>query len=48
MKEHIEEFFGLFNLYSDNFRKVEIQDMLSTARTLGFDKKYKLIYGALS
>lgn len=45
--EHIEEFYSLFNLYADNTRKVDVKDMLNTARTLGFDRKYKLIYEGL-
>ena len=38
----------MFNLYCDNYRKADVQDMLSTAKTLGFDKKYTLIYDALT
>jgi Ca2+-binding EF-hand superfamily protein len=37
----------MFNLYCDNRRQVDLSDILSTARTLGFDKKFKLIYQAV-
>ena len=37
----------MFNLYCDNRRECDIADILNTAKTLGFDKKYKLIYHAL-
>lgn len=46
-KEHIDEFFEMFNLYADSKRQCDISDILNTARTLGFDRKYKLIYSAL-
>jgi len=37
----------MFNLYCDNRRQCDIADILNTAKTLGFDKKYKIIYDAL-
>ncbi len=37
----------MFNLYCDQKRQCDISDILNTARTLGFDRKYKIIYGAL-
>lgn len=46
-KQHCEDFFEMFNLYCDNRRQCDIADILNTARTLGFDKKYKIIYEAL-
>lgn len=46
-KEHIDQFFEMFNLYCDQKRQCDISDILNTARTLGFDRKYKIIYGAL-
>jgi len=46
-KEHCEDFFEMFNLYCDNRRQCDVSDILNTARTLGFDKKYKIIYEAL-
>lgn len=44
---HCEDFFEMFNLYCDNRRQCDVSDILNTARTLGFDKKYKIIYRAL-
>lgn len=46
-REHIDEFYAMFNLYADPTRQCDISDILNTARTLGFDKKYKIIYNAL-
>ena len=46
-KEHIDEFFEMFNLYCDPKRQCDVADILNTARTLGFDRKYKIIYTAL-
>jgi hypothetical protein len=37
----------MFNLYCDNRRQCDISDILNTARTLGFDKKYKLFFETL-
>ena len=37
----------MFNLYCDNRRQCDISDILNTAKTLGFDRKYKLVYDAL-
>lgn len=38
----------MFNLYCDNHRQCDVSDILNTARTLGFDKKYKIVYDALA
>lgn len=38
----------MFNLYCDNRRQCDVSDIMNTARTLGFDKKYKIIFEALS
>ena len=38
----------MFNLYCDNHRQCDVSDILNTARTLGFDKKYKIIFEALT
>jgi len=38
----------MFNLYCDPKRQCDIADILNTARTLGFDRKYKIIYQALT
>ena len=46
-KEQCEDFFEMFNLYCDNRRQCDVGDILNTARTLGFDKKYKIIFEAL-
>lgn len=46
-KEHVDEFFEMFNLYCDPKRQCDVADILNTARTLGFDRKYKIIYRAL-
>lgn len=37
----------MFNLYCDPKRQCDVADILNTARTLGFDRKYKIIYNAL-
>ena len=47
-KDHCEDFFEMFNLYCDNRRHCDVSDILNTARTLGFDKKFKLIFEAMS
>ena len=38
----------MFNLYCDNRRHCDVSDILNTARTLGFDKKFKLIFEGIS
>lgn len=38
----------MFNLYCDAKRQCDVADILNTARTLGFDRKYKIIYNAIS
>jgi centrin-3 len=38
----------MFNLYCDNRRHCDVSDILNTARTLGFDRKFKLIFDALT
>jgi hypothetical protein len=43
-KEHCEDFFEMFNLYCDSRRQCDVSDILITARTLGFDQKYKIIF----
>ena len=37
----------MFNLYCDNRRQCDVSDILNTARTLGFDRKYSIIFKAL-
>lgn len=47
-QQHIEEFFDLFALYADSrTRRSDVKDIVLTAKTLGMDYKYKLIYEAL-
>lgn len=46
--EEIKVFFQLFNLYADNRREANISDLVSTAKTLGFEKRHTLVYNALS
>jgi len=46
-QKEIEDFFALFNAYCDNRRECDVQDILTTAKTLGFDKNFKLVYDAL-
>ena len=46
--EHIEELFNMFYLYSDpRTSKADIRDVLVTARALGLDKKYELVFRAI-
>ena len=47
-KEHCQDFFEMFSLYCDNRRQCDVADILNTAKTLGFDKKYKIIFDALT
>lgn len=46
--EQIKMFFELFNLYADERREANVSDIVSTAKTLGFDKKHALVYEAMS
>lgn len=43
----IEDFFTLFNLYADNRRQADIREIVTTAKTLGYDKSHEFIYHAL-
>lgn len=43
----IEDFFTLFNLYADNRRQADLREIVTTARTLGYDKTHEFIYKAL-
>lgn len=46
--EHVEELFNLFALYSDpRTKKTDVRDILMTAKTLGMDNKYQLVFRAL-
>ena len=46
--DHISEFFDMFKLLAD-FRtnKIYIGEILQTAKTLGLDTKYKIVYKCL-
>lgn len=47
-QQHIEEFFEMFNLYIDaQRREADLKDIVNTAKTLGLDTKYQIVYGAL-
>jgi hypothetical protein len=43
----IEDFFTLFNLYADNRRQADVREIVSTAKTLGYEKSHEFIYKAL-
>jgi Ca2+-binding EF-hand superfamily protein len=46
--EHIEELFNMFYLYAEpRTSKADIRDVLVTARALGLDKKYELVFRAI-
>lgn len=46
--EHVEELFNLFALYMDpRNKKTDVRDILMTAKTLGLDQKYQLVFRAL-
>ena len=46
--EHIVELHALFSLYADpRQRRVDIKDIVMTARTLGLDEKYDLVFRVL-
>jgi hypothetical protein len=38
--QQIEDFFTLFNLYADSRRQADVREIVSTAKTLGFDKSH--------
>jgi hypothetical protein len=47
--QHIEELHSLFSLYSDpRQRRVNVKDMLMTAKTLGLDEKYDIVFRVLA
>lgn len=46
--EHVEELFNLFALYAEpRNKKTDVRDILITAKTLGLDTKYQLVFRAL-
>ena len=45
----IEELHSMFSLYADpRQRRTEMRDLLLTAASLGLDKKYELVYRAIT
>jgi len=49
LKEQIMEFYDLFELYSNRqSEKIDLKDILATAKTLGLDDKYRLVFKVLS
>jgi Ca2+-binding EF-hand superfamily protein len=47
--QHVEELHSLFSLYSDpRQRRVNVKDMLMTAKTLGLDEKYDIVFRVLA
>ena len=38
----------MFSLYCDHHRQCDVSDILNTARTLGFNTKYKVVYDSLA
>lgn len=46
--QHIEEIHSLFSLYADpRQRRVNVKDLLMTAKTLGLDEKYDIVFRVL-
>ena len=43
----IEDFFNLFNLYADVYRKADVREIVTTAHTLGYNKTHEFIFAAL-
>lgn len=46
--DHIIELHALFSLYADpRQRRVDIKDIIMTAKTLGLDSKYDIVFRVL-
>jgi hypothetical protein len=44
-EDHLREFHDLFSLYADSRqRKVDVRDILMTAKVLGLDSKYEFVF----
>lgn len=43
----IEDLFTLFNLYADVRRQADVREIVTTAKTLGYDKSHEFIFRAL-
>lgn len=47
--EHVTEMHALFSLYADpRQRRADIKDILMTARTLGLDEKFDIVFRVLA
>jgi hypothetical protein len=47
--EHIVELHSLFSLYADpRQRRVDVKDITMTAKTLGLDEKYDIVFRVLA
>ena len=47
-EDHLHDFHQLFSLYADpRMRKVDVRDILMTARVLGLDAKYGFVFRML-
>ena len=47
-EDHLHEFHALFSLYADpRQRKVDVRDILMTAKVLGLDAKYEFVFRVL-
>jgi len=46
--QHIEELHNLFSLYADpRQRRADVKDLLMTAKTLGLDERYDIVFRTL-
>ena len=46
--DHILDFHTLFVLYANPYtKKIDIRDVISTAKTLGLEKRFKMIFKVL-
>lgn len=46
--DQIDELYNLFFLYADpRTKRADVRDILMTAKTLGLDQKYSLVYRAI-
>lgn len=45
--KQIEDFYTLFNLYADNRRQADVREIVTTAKTLGYDKSHEYIFKSI-
>ena len=46
--QNVDDFFELFALYADSrTKRADIRDIVGTAKSLGMDTKYKMIFNAM-